>query len=170
MYATVPYTDCHRSTYWMVNMHQLQQSKSSEWLRSINITCSVPSVVFNMVGDFNYIFTPTGLSSRNWNGTWRLTFLCSTTRCPRRCDAPTTRTVSPLSKTTSPLASSEIIKEWQYIRNVRLGMIGALQRLGKALSLGTLFVSSFNWLREILSLLKNVCNKDVKPGHCQYEM
>jgi hypothetical protein len=48
---------------------------------------------------------------------------------------------------------------------VRLGMIGALQRLGKALSLGTLFVSSFNWLREILSLLKNVCNKDLMHVH-----
>jgi hypothetical protein len=88
------------------------------WEHKHHLFC--PQLGFNMVGALFYIFTPTGLSSRNWNGTWRLTFLCSTTRWPRRCDAPTTRTVSPFNKTTSPLASSEIIKGWQYIRNMYL--------------------------------------------------
>jgi len=91
-----------------------------------------PQFGFNMVADFYYIFTPTGLSSRNWNGTWRLTFLCSTTRWPRRCDAPTTRTVSPLSKTTSPLASSEIIKEWKCVRNMYLWHYRYIAKVGKS--------------------------------------
>lgn len=46
------------------------------------------------------IFTGAGVFFTNsiyWNGTWKLTPFCSTMRWPRRCEAPTTVTGSPLS-------------------------------------------------------------------------
>lgn len=101
-----------------VNMHQSWQVEDNEYIRIISSALLVSAhstAWFHIMHVCCYILTPTGFSSRNWNGTWRLTLLCSTTRWPRRCDAPTTRTVSPLSRTTSPLASSEIMKS-EYVK------------------------------------------------------
>jgi hypothetical protein len=119
-----------------------------------------------------YILTPTGFSSRNWNGTWRLTLLCSTTRWPRRCDAPTTRTVSPLSKTTSPLASSEMIKrEYEKRTYIHLWHDGAVHRCTKWTArdrvlnklivtlLGCIFTDLF--IREVRSSQKGKTNGEI---------
>lgn len=38
-------------------------------------------------------------SSMYWNGTCKEVLLCSTIKCPRLGDAPTTNTVSPLRRT-----------------------------------------------------------------------
>lgn len=90
--------------------HDILNITSTWELSAVDRCQALSTVCFHTANVGCYMLTPTGFSSRNWNGTWRLTLLCSTTRWPRRCDAPTTRTVSPLSKTTSPLASSEITR------------------------------------------------------------
>lgn len=118
MLKIIQHMRSHYSINWYsnkkVNVHQLWQLKITNTSGASGMldqcwVVTLSTSLLSYVGCCSYMLTPTGLSSRNWNGTWRLTLLCSTTRWPRRCDAPTTRTVSPLSRTTSPLASSEII-------------------------------------------------------------
>ena len=60
-----------------------------------------------LAGELQAPGQPWLVSSRYWKGTWMVWFFFSTTRCPRRVEAPMTTTLSPFSSRASPGGSSE---------------------------------------------------------------
>ena len=60
-----------------------------------------------LAGELEAPGQPWLVSSRYWKGTWMVWFFFSTTRCPRRVEAPMTTTLSPFSSRASPGGSSE---------------------------------------------------------------
>lgn len=61
------------------------------FVAAAEVEATAPDAAELLMASAEVLFT----SSMNWNGTWKLVPLFSTIKWPRRCEAPTTVTVSP---------------------------------------------------------------------------